>query len=299
MSYLPTIKSCGSVLICLVLANSGQIVWADEDIDQTRTVDPTGTVKIHNPRGDLEIHGWDRSEVQVEGDLDDLAESVQFEVDGKFTLIRVALPTSNVNWGDGSDLNIYVPHASRLQVDGVSADIEVEDVSGAIAIRTVSGDVEVSGIGSNTRIETVSGDVDVDDRTGRLSVVTTSGDLDLDIDADDVFVDTMSGDVDLQLGSFTKLAAESVSGSLKIAGNLNQAGSIQAKTVNADIDLELTAPVNAHIQAMAVVEGGISNALTDDQPKRMHSRQTILKTVSGDGSAQIALNTISGEINIK
>ena len=299
MSYLPTIKSCASALIWLVFSNSGQLAWADEDIEQTKTVDPTGTIKIHNPRGDLEIHGWDRSEVQVEGELDDLAESVQFEVDGKFTMIRVTLPTTNVNWGDGSDLNIYLPHASRLQVDGVSVDIEVEDVTGPIAIRTVSGDVEVSGTGSNTQIKTVSGDVEVNDRTGRLSVVTTSGDLDLEIDADDVFVDTMSGDVDLQLGSFTKLAAESVSGSLKIAGNLNQAGSIQAKTVNADIDLELTAPVNAHIQAMAVVEGGISNALTDDQPKRMHSRQTILKTVSGDGSAQIALNTISGEINIK
>lgn len=299
MSHLPTIKSCGSVLIWLIFCTSGQVVWADEDIDQTRTVDPTGTVKIHNPRGDLEIHGWDRSEVQVEGELDDLAESVQFEVDGKFTMIRVTLPTSNVNWGDGSNLNIYVPHASRLQVDGVSVDIEVEDVSGAIAIRTVSGDVEVSGTGSDTQIKTVSGDVDVNDRTGRLSVVTTSGDLDLEIDADDVFVDTMSGDVDLKLGSFTKLAAESVSGSLNIAGYLNQAGSIQAKTVNADIDLELTAPVNAHIQAMAVAGGGISNTLTEDQPKRMNSKQTMLKMVSGDGSAQITLNTINGEIDIK
>jgi DUF4097 and DUF4098 domain-containing protein YvlB len=84
-----------------------------------------------------------------------------------------------------------------------------------------------------------------------------------------------------------------------LAGQLKRAGSIHAKTVNADIELELIAPVNAQIQAMAVAKGEISNALTDDRPKRMHSTQTFLKTVSGDGSARITLNTINGAIEIE
>jgi DUF4097 and DUF4098 domain-containing protein YvlB len=285
-------------LIWPVLLASSPLVWAGEEINQTQSVDPNGTVRIHNPRGNLDIHGWDRSEVKIDGDLDDLAEAVHFEVEGKLTRIRVGLPTKNVNWGNGSDLDIYVPHSSGLQIDGVSVDIEVEGVSGAIAIRTVSGDIEIKGIASHTRIKTVSGDVDIDDGTGKLSVITTSGDLDIEVDATDIFVDTMSGEVDLQLGSFDKLAVESVNGSLKVAGLLNQAGSLYAKTVNADIDIELAKPVNAQIEALAVANGDISNSLTDDEPKRSVSRQTVLKTVAGDGSGQITLNTINGEIEI-
>lgn len=296
---MPVVKFYISSLVWLVCFSSGQMVWAGDDIKRTKIVDPTGTVKIHNPRGDLEIHGWDRSEVQIDGSLDDLTEAVRFEVEGKFTLIHIALPTKNVNWGDGSDLDIYMPHSSGLQIDGVSTDIEVEDISGPIAIRTVSGDIEVSGTSSQIQIETVSGDVDVNDSTGRLSVVSTSGDLDLEVDASDVFVDTMSGDVDLQLGAFDKLAAESINGSLNLAGKLNRAGSIYAKTVNADIALELTAPVNAQIRATAVASGKIRYTLTDDRPKQLGSTQTVLKAVAGDGSADITLSTVNGAIEIE
>ena len=299
MNYLPVNRLSIAGLIWLTCCSSVQMVWAGEDINQTKIVDPTGTVKIHNPRGELEVHGWERSEVQIDGDLDDLAETVRFEVEGKFTRIHIGLPTKNVNWGDGSKLDIYVPYASGLQIDGVSTDIDVDGVTGAIAIRTVSGDIEVSGTSSFIQIETVSGDVDVNDSTGKLSVVTTSGDLDLEVDASDIFVDTMSGDVDLQLGAFDKLTAESVGGSLKLAGKLNRAGSIYAKTVNADIALELTAPVNAKIQATAIANGEISYALTDDRPKQLNSTQTVLNAVSGDGSAQITLNTVNGAIEIE
>lgn len=287
---------CG--VIWLVLLASSPWVWAGDDINQTKSVDPTGTVRIHNARGNLEIHGWDRSEIQIDGDLDDLAEAIRFEVEGKLTRIHVDLPTKNVNWGDGSDLDIYIPHSSGLQIDGVSVDIEVEGVTGAIAIRTVSGDIELQGFAGHTQIMTVSGDVEIDEGTGKLSVVTTSGDLDIEVDATDIFVDTMSGDVDLQLGSFDKLAAGSVNGSLKVAGLLNQAGTLDAKTVNADIDIELVEPVNAQIKALALANGEISNSLTDDEPTRSISSQMVLKTVVGDGSAQIKLNTVNGSIEI-
>ncbi|MGK0223236.1 MAG: DUF4097 and DUF4098 domain-containing protein YvlB [Limisphaerales bacterium] len=299
MNYSPVIRLSTSGLTWLLCFISGPAVWAGEDINQTKAVDPTGTVKIHNPRGDLEIHGWDRAEVQIDGDVDDLAETVRFEVEGKITLIHIALPTKNVNWGDGSDLDIYIPHASGLHIDGVSTNIEVEDISGTIAIRTVGGDIEVSATSGRIQIETVSGDVDVNNSTGKLSVVTTSGNLDLEVDASDVFVDTMSGDVDLQLGAFDRLTAESINGALKLAGQLNPTGSIHAKTVNADISLELTKPVNAQIRATAIASGDISYSLTDDRPKHLSSRQTVLNAVAGDGSAQITLNTISGAIEIE
>lgn len=275
------------------------MAWAGQEIERSATVDPTGTVRIHIPRGEIEVLGWDKSEVYIEGELDDLAEELRFEVNGKITIVHVVLPTRNVNWGDGSDLQIYIPRSSDLQIDAVSADIEVDDVNGAIAIRTVSGDVDVSSQSALTRIRTVSGDVDVDDVIGKLTVITTGGDLDLEVNATELFIDTLSGDADIQLGSFDTLTIATVEGSLKIEGELNPMGSIRASTVDSNIDLELSGTVNAKVHAMTVAKGEIRNGLTNDRPVRLASNQVVLKTLAGDGSGDIILSTVSGVIEIE
>ena len=275
------------------------IAWAGQDIERSATVDPSGTVRIYNPRGEIEIHGWDKSEVYIEGELDDLAQELRFEVDGQITTIQVVMPTKNVNWGDGSNLQIYIPQTSGLQFDGVATDVEVDDVNGAIMIRTVSGDVDVSCQSVRTQIRTISGDVDVDDVTGKLTVVTTGGDLDLEVNATELFIDTMSGDADIQLGSFDKLIAASVEGSLKIEGELNPLGSIRVSTVNSNIDLKLLGTVDAKVHAMTIAKGKIRNDLTDDHPVRLESKQVVLKAIAGNGSADIILSTVNGVIRIE
>lgn len=71
---------------------------------------------LNNPRGDFTIHGWDRPEVAVVGELDDLAKRLLFKVDDDVTIVRVVMSKRNVNWGDGSDLEIYVPRGAKLQI---------------------------------------------------------------------------------------------------------------------------------------------------------------------------------------
>ena len=284
---------------CLVAAFfAADVILADEKVDETLSVDPLGTVSIHNPRGDIEITGWDRDEVRVAGRLDDLAGGLVFRVDGDLTIIRVELPRSNANWGDGSELDIRVPRSTTLRVDGLSSDIDVRGVQGEIAVRSVSGDVGVDGIESGARIKTVSGDVDVSSGTGRLRVTTTGGNVEIDASAHDVVVDSITGDVELELGRFDLLVANSKSGALDLSGELNSAGQLVANTANADIDLELQAPVNARIVAVALGGGSIDNDVTDDRPRTQDERYRVLKTVAGDGSGEVKLTTMNGAIEI-
>ncbi len=278
----------------LVAAN---VVLADEKVDKTLSVNPLGTIRIHNPRGDIEVTGWDRDEVRVEGELDDLAKNLVFRVDGDVAIIRVELPRKNANWGDGSELDIRVPQSARVLVDGLSSDIDVSGVQGEMAIRSVSGDVDVDGIESRTRIKTVSGDVDVSDGAGPLGVTTTSGDVDIDVHATRVVVDSITGDVDLKLERFDRLIATSKNGALHLSGELNAGGQLVANTTNADIDVELRSPVNARIQAVAMGGGSIDNDLTDDKPRKGDGRR-VLTTVAGDGSGAVKLTTVNGAIEI-
>lgn len=283
-------------MLCLIPLRSAM---ADQEVAQTLPAQPAGMVRVHNPRGDVSIQGWNKEEVHVMGALDDLARNLVFDVDGALTVVRVDLPRKNARWGDGSDLEIFVPVESSLKIDGLSSNVEIEGVRGAIAARTVSGDVDVRGSAGQVRIKTVSGDVEVEESSGRLVITTTSGDVDIEAEVGDVFIDTMSGDADIRLGQFDRLVVNSVNGALHLAGTLNGPARVSARTVNADIELALAPPINARIVAVALANGNIDNDLTGDQPRRGEQGRLVLETVVGDGSAEVMLTTVNGTIEVE
>ena len=92
-----------------------------DDIDQQIEAKANGEVVIVNHRGKVDLIGWDRHEVSVVGELDDLTENFIFERDGDRVRILVKMKRLQP-WGDGSDLTIHVPAASQLRFRGVSTD---------------------------------------------------------------------------------------------------------------------------------------------------------------------------------
>ena len=275
------------------------VAHAGEDVDERRDVSATGSVRIVNMRGGMEIVGWDRDEAYVSGELDDLSDGLRFKVDGDRTLIRVLMPEHHVHHGDGSALIIYLPSASSVQIRSVSADINLMGIKGAIAIRTMSGNVLAEDIGKATRINTVSGDVSVYKGGGRVKVVTISGEVALELAATDIAVDTMSGEIDLELEDFDTLMVSTTKGELEIEGTLNPAGRIEASTVKGDIELELEDPINARIIVRTGRHGDIENELNDVEAIEIDSHIKRLEMVVGDGSGHIRLTSVRGDIRLE
>ena len=63
------------------------------------------------------------------------------------------------------ELVIHVPENSSIEVSGVSADIDVDEVLGEMRLHTVSGDMTSNVYGSDVQIETVSGDIELQGNT--------------------------------------------------------------------------------------------------------------------------------------
>jgi DUF4097 and DUF4098 domain-containing protein YvlB len=285
---------------CLLLCSiAGSAAYAGEDVDENHSASATGNVRIHSTRGELKVIAWDRAEVQVSGELDDLAEGLQFVVNGEDTLIRVEMPESDVNWGDGSDLVIHVPVDSRVSVEGVSTDVKLTGVQGAIAVRTASGDVRARKFGAATHINTMSGNIDLSGGSGWVKVVTTSGNTEIELEASNVSVDTVTGDVELELGGFDALLVRSISGDLELQGSLNPSGRIETSTVEADIELSLVEPVNAVLEVQVGAGGDIDNDLSEDQPRKLISEKRSLSATLGDGSGLIRLYTVKGDVTLE
>ena len=133
--------------------------YADE-VDEIMDADSDGTVTVSNVSGSVEVEGWSRNQVQVTGELGSRVEELIFERDGDEILIRVKVPR-NSNGGISSDLVISVPEDSSLQVNTVSADIDVSGVMGEQELESVSGDVVTEAHESDIELGSVSGDVEV------------------------------------------------------------------------------------------------------------------------------------------
>ena len=273
-------------------------VTASEQVDRVLDASSAGSVKVMNTRGDVEIYGWDRDEIRVRGELDDLVDEFIFEVKGDQARIEVRLPRHNINWGDGSNLEIYVPENSTVDFQGVSTDISIENLLGGLRARSVSGDVTAANIQERVHIKTVSGDIDISDSSGKANIVTVSGEIEIEMDSGMIILDTVSGDIEAELEEFSALRANAVSGGIEVEGKLVDNGDIDMSSVSSDLVLNLGGPINAHLVVETGPGGDIENFLTDDEPIEKFPSRMALEATLGSGEGTIKLRTVSGDIRI-
>jgi DUF4097 and DUF4098 domain-containing protein YvlB len=272
---------------------------ADELIDETRDVTSDGLIEIINTRGEVTVTGWGRDQVHVEGELDELAEEFIFEVNDDRTTIEVKIPKRDANWGSGSDLEISVPRGSRVSFESVSSDGEFSDIQGGIRVRAVSGDITATEIAGQVYIKTVSGDIEVEKSSGTANIASVSGELELELDSRRLNLDSVSGDISADLTEFESLLIDIVSGDIDVEGKLLDNGEIDITSVSSDVDVELDSPVNARVSIETGPGGDIANGLNDASVKDRFPAMHMLETTVGDGSGDINIRTVSGDINIE
>lgn len=282
----------------LLLSCMAGVAHAAEAVDKTLAVKADGLVRIENVRGRIEVQGWDRSDVAVKGTLDDETRTFIFETSGATTAVKVETP-NNLNRGEGSDLVIHVPTASRVRVDLVSADLTMQDLHGGVDAKTVSGQVDARNIGGHIDIATVSGDVDAAEAGGPASFHSVSGNIDADTNTEELRIATVSGDADVRSSKPIKeLLLNSVSGGIVVNADLADGARVKGSTTSGDIRLAVNVDAGAVID-LRTTAGTIKNSLTGDKPKRGISGSEELDATIGNGAGVIELTTISGRLELQ
>jgi len=298
LNWGPYLSIVLAIVAALVMGLSAELVYADRDIEKTLAAEPDGLVRIKNARGDVKIVGWHKNLIEVEGSLDDLAKKLVFRVDGNKAVIEVKMPRRNVNWGDGSELEIRVPAGSRIDASGVSSEFEVYGILGGVRIKTVSGDAKVKNLSGRIIIGSVSGDISIDETSGDLRISTISGKVDVDEHIGDVFVESISGDMDMELAQVSALRAQSVSGEIDInIDSIVQAG-LDIGTVSGDVNLDLPRDLNARIVLSVGMGGDINDSLTNGEVKKSMLGRKVLKVVLGAGEGEVVVRTLSGDVDL-
>ena len=274
-------------------------IRAGTPINERAAADPAGSVEVSNVAGNVRVTGWDRNEVEVTGELGEGVEKLEFAVADKVTRIKVIMPGKSYDVEE-TDLVIHVPAASRLSVNTVSADIEVQGLLGAQRLQSVSADIRTAAAGEDVECKSVSGDVVVAGsfKKGLLTITTVSGDATALRVAGEVNANTVSGDITLGLGETNRSRVRSTSGDLTLAALLAADGKIDAESISGDVRLELVGAVNAEFD-ISSFNGEIRNCFG---PKAVSTSEYApgkeLRFREGQGSAQVRIKTMNGDINV-
>ncbi len=274
------------------------VAMAGERVDETRQVNADARIRIESLAGTLEVVGWDRNEVRLQGELDPKAKKLEIK-GGKGNLeIEVKYPRKIRGGVDGSKLTLQVPHGCRLHTETVSCDVSVHDVDGEIEIDSVSGEITVTG------------------EPGKVEISSVSGVIELEVTADDVEIDSVSGEIFVQ-GVRRRLAISSVSGDVEVKADVLDAFAFNA--VSGELDLtadpaldgrwdidchsgEVTLYLPADVSAEFEIDT-FSGDIDDDfghEARRTHKHGPgkELSFTQGDGSASIEISVFSGEVNL-
>jgi DUF4097 and DUF4098 domain-containing protein YvlB len=273
--------------------------WAGTPINQRAAADPGGAVEISNVAGTVRVTGWDRNEVEVTGELGEGTERLDFAVVDKVTRVKVILPNRSNNVEE-TNLVVRVPAASRLAVTTVSADIEVQDVTGAQRLQTVSADIRTEAAAEDVECKSVSGDVAVNGsgKKALVTITTVSGDAMALKVAGEVNANTVSGNLTLGLGETTRSRLRSTSGDLTMASVLAADGRLDIESISGDVRLELHGPVNAEFDVTSF-NGEIRNCFG---PKAVSTSEYApgkeLQFREGQGTGRVRIKTLNGDISV-
>jgi len=270
-----------------------------EDVNEIMDAASAGMVTISNVAGTVEVRGWSRNQVEVTGELGSKVEELIFERDGDEILIKVKVPRHNKG-GISSDLQVNVPAASTLQVNVVSADIDVSDVMGEQSLESVSGDIETAVHGADIEVGSVSGDIEVqgDKKATRSRMTTVSGHIEIDSLSGEVGAESVSGDVSVVNGSFRRSALETVNGDIVFHAGLQDDGRLDIETINGTVDVKFDGDVSARFD-IETFNGSIRNCFGPESVKTsQYAPGRELKFTEGDGSGRVTINTLNGSLQL-
>jgi DUF4097 and DUF4098 domain-containing protein YvlB len=254
----------GIILVVLTLSVGaiGSAI-AQERVDRRQPASANGVVTIDNVLGSVTVKGWDRDEVQVTGTLGRRTQELQVEGSADHTTIHVEIDEDERDVGP-TDLVIQVPQASRLEIETVSAKVDISGTDGDIRISTVSGEV-VSAAGSRT-----------------VAITTVNGTIRLVTDQalEDAHFNTVSGKID-------------------VTADLSSKGRLAFETVSGSIFLTLPRRISASFD-VSTFSGNIQNDFGQEpvrKDKYLPAKE--LRFSLGGGDARISMQTLSGTIHLK
>lgn len=265
------------------------------------TVGAAPIVTLDTFDGSIEVHSWDRAEVEVVVDKqaqdDALLQQIVVEKsqDGDAVTLRVRGPAASgqsgiqigVVYSPSARLRVAVPKSTVLDLRSGDGSISVEDITGTVAARSEDGSVTGQRLAGEMRVRTDDGSVRLREINGKVDLETGDGSVVVD-------------------GIVTTLRAKTGDGSMRITAEKGSAVADDwlIETRDGSVEVRLPEGLAAEIDAETrdgVIRStypGLSAPERTDGEERGDDRRT-LKATLGTGGKVLRVRTGDGTIRFE
>ncbi|HEY2029912.1 MAG TPA: DUF4097 family beta strand repeat-containing protein [Myxococcales bacterium] len=235
------------------------------------------TFRVNAQGGDIDVTSTDKQQVMVRVEGTRGSSEVSLYSYGD----RVEPRFKNRHSLRGGKLHVELPKGSRLEVESMSGDINVQRLDAA-KVHTLSGQIRLAQVGK-VDVQSISGDVQIQDAAGPVRLHTVSGKASL-------AMRNPSPQVEFQ----------SASGSLDFKGACGRDCHLSANTVSGDLNLAL-APQSSFELSYSSHSGELRDGL-DLNVRRSgrgrHGSHGSLEGTYGKGEGVIEADAFSGNLTL-
>ncbi|MGE3888406.1 MAG: DUF4097 domain-containing protein [Vicinamibacterales bacterium] len=268
---------------------------------ETKTFTVTGQpdLTVETFDGSIEIHSWDRNEVEVEIEKRAMEQAlieqmeVEAEQQGDRIVLRVTGPaarefrgvTVGVHISPAARLRVAVPRKLMLQARTEDGSIRAENLEGRLTLRTGDGSITTDRLTGEIEIRTGDGAIRMEKAEGRLNLETNDGSITLSARPTVLRAKTGDGSIRVQIEPETAMAE---------AWDLT--------TSDGSVTLTLPPSFNAEIDA-ETSDGSVRSSHPaisidrDDEGRRERRRE--LRTRMGEGGPVLRIRTGDGSIRFE
>ena len=290
----------------IALAIAALPAFAGTPINQTRPLAADGNVSIENIKGRIVVRTWAQPQVRITGTLGKGAEKLDFDGDGRDLSIEVKYPDRRNGWGwnrnemEPTILEITVPQKASLDIESVSAEVDVQQIAGRkLDVSSVSGNIVVTASSpGEASFENVSGNTTLRITTDNVSAESVSGDINMQGGLSGrVSMETVSGNASLIAKTLSKLQFSSVSGDADVQAALATNGVVTGETVSGTLRLSLPKTTSAQL-SIETFSGDI-NSPVGKVDREEYGPGKSLDARLGQGQGKIRLESFSGDVDLE
>ncbi|MFN8517978.1 MAG: DUF4097 family beta strand repeat-containing protein [Chloroflexota bacterium] len=256
--------------------------------ERVRQFGPVTSCRVDLPSGRVHVQGCEgeRASVVVRVDADGSSDP---DIDGLVAVTHedgvLSIQPGTKPWGRGLlGLVAVGPH------DHPTVDLLLPR-DAKLVIRTVGGDMSVHGCGGGQTMGTVTGEVVVAEATGRVEVRSVSGQVAVAGRSLDVDVSSTSGRVRIDDQRAARVRVRSVSGDVELHGGVATDGPSRVETLSGDVSV-------VALEGVTLMPRTVSGRVAADEGARREIRHGATALVVGDGSAELHVRSVSGNIRL-
>jgi DUF4097 and DUF4098 domain-containing protein YvlB len=180
---------------------------------KTFTVTGQPEVVLDTFDGSIEIHSWDRNEIEVEVEKRAMEQALLDEIkidaqqQGDKIVVKITGParadrhgvTIGMHISPTARLRVAVPKNANINAMSGDGSIKAEAIEGKIVLRTSDGSITGTRLGGDIQVRSGDGSIRIDNTTGKLDLETEDGSVGVDARPSVLHLRTGDGSVRVSL----------------------------------------------------------------------------------------------------